>query len=203
MNNIFSKYFKCILLFTGCFSFCINISAQNWDINLLNDINPTTPNANFWINTSNSLYPISVISPASILATGFIKKDKALQQKGWKALSTLVINSALTQGLKYTINRDRPYVKYPLIIYPYEIESSKSFPSGHTSTAFATAASLSINFKKWYVVVPAYTWAASVGYSRMYLGVHYPTDVFAGAIVGVGSAYLSHWLNKKLFPSKQ
>ena len=203
MNNIFSKYFKCILLFTGCFSFYVNTNAQNWDINLLNNINPTNPNANFWVITSNSLYPVSVISPASILVTGFIKKDKILQQKGWKALSTLVINSGITYGLKYTINRDRPYVKYPLIIYPYNIESSKSLPSGHTSTAFATAASLSINFKKWYVVVPAYTWAASVGYSRMYLGVHYPTDVFAGAIVGVGSAYLSHWLNKKIFPPKQ
>jgi undecaprenyl-diphosphatase len=49
------------------------------------------------------------------------------------------------------------------------------------------------------VVVPAYAWAAGVGYSRMYLGQHYPTDVLAGAAIGIGSAYLSNWLNKKYF----
>jgi undecaprenyl-diphosphatase len=59
---------------------------------------------------------------------------------------------------------------------------------------------MSIQYKKWYVVVPAFAWAGSVGYSRLYLGEHYPTDVFAGAAIGIGSAYLSEWLNKKLFP---
>lgn len=118
-------------------------------------------------------------------------------------MGALVINTAITQGLKYAINRDRPYAKYPALINPYQIDNDPSFPSGHTSTAFATAASLSINFKKWYVVVPAYAWAASVGYSRLYLGQHYPTDVLAGAAIGVGSAYLSNWLNKKYFAKQK
>jgi membrane-associated phospholipid phosphatase len=74
-------------------------------------------------------------------------------------------------------------------------------PSGHTSTAFATATSLSMAYPKWYVIIPSYAWASSVGYSRMHLGVHYPSDVFIGAIVGSGSAFLTHkanqWLEKK------
>ena len=73
---------------------------------------------------------------------------------------------------------------------------SWSFPSGHTSSAFALATSLSIVYPKWYVIVPSYLWASSVGYSRMHLGVHYPSDVLAGALVGTGSAFLSHALNK-------
>jgi undecaprenyl-diphosphatase len=49
-------------------------------------------------------------------------------------------------------------------------------------------------------VVPAYGWAAMVGYSRLYLGEHYPSDVIAGAAIGAGSAFLSEWLTKKLWP---
>jgi membrane-associated phospholipid phosphatase len=78
---------------------------------------------------------------------------------------------------------------------------SPSFPSGHTSDAFATATSLSIAFPKWYVIAPSFLWACSVGYSRMDLGVHYPSDVMAGAIIGAGSAYLCYkanrWIQKR------
>jgi len=114
-------------------------------------------------------------------------------------VGSLVINTAITQGLKFAINRERPVTTYPGEVYPYRFDKSASFPSGHTSTAFATATTLTLEFKKWYVAVPAYAWAAGVGYSRIYLGEHYPTDVIAGAAVGAGSAVLSHWLSKKIF----
>jgi len=133
------------------------------------------------------------------IGCGFHQKDKALQQKGWQLCAAVVVNTAITQGLKYSINRNRPYQDYPTYIVPYQYDNDPSFPSGHTSTAFATATALSMEYKKWYVVVPSFTWAAAVGYSRLHLGEHYPTDVLAGAAIGVGSAYVSHWLTKKLF----
>jgi len=170
---------------------------------MLDNINPDVPSSSLWKNVSSSVYPIALATPFSMLAVGYIQKDKKLQQKGWDVVGAVFINTVITQGLKYSINRARPYEKYPAFVHPHDIESDASFPSGHTSTAFATATSLSINFKKWYVVVPAYAYAASVGYSRLYLGEHYPTDVFAGALVGAGSAYLGHWLNKKMFVKKK
>ena len=72
-------------------------------------------------------------------------------------------------------------------------------PSGHTSGAFATATALSLKYPEWYVIVPSYLWASSVGLSRMHLGLHYPTDVLAGAVLGAGSAYLTYKVNEWLW----
>lgn len=200
MKNII--HLKSILLFIGCFYFYSTVSAQNADINLLKKINPQYPHSGVMRGLTGSVYPVSLATPISLLTAGFIKKDKELQYKGLEAVGSLAVNTVITLGLKYTIDRQRPYDKYPGIIYPYSMETDPSFPSGHTSTAFATATTLSLEFKKWYVVVPAYAWAASVGYSRMYLGEHYPSDVIAGAVVGAGSAWLSHWATQKLFHKK-
>lgn len=177
----------------------LKLTAQNWEVNLLNSINPDKPTSSFQQNISKSVYPLSLAAPITMLGIGLFNKDNKLQKQSYKVMGSLLINTAVTQGLKYTINRTRPYAEYPLIINPYTIEKDASFPSGHTSTAFALATSLSIQYKKWYVVVPCYAWAVGVGYSRMYLGEHYPTDVLAGAAIGIGSAYLSQWLNKKIF----
>ena len=186
----------------GCFYFCKPLYAQNADINLLKKVNPQYPNSGAIRALTSSVYPVSLATPISLLTTGLIKKDKELQYKGLESIGSLAVNTVITLGLKYTINRQRPYEKYPGIIFPYSIETDPSFPSGHTSMAFATATTLSLEFKKWYVVVPAYAWAAGVGYSRMYLGEHYPSDVIAGAVVGAGSAWLSHWATQKLFHKK-
>jgi len=193
------KIYRSILLLIGCFSFFVNTQAQNWDINLLKKINPQNPNSSIMRGFTNSSYPIGIAAPLSLLAAGYIKKDKHLKYKGWEAAGSLAIAAIITEGLKHTINRDRPYIKYPNKIYPNSIENDPSFPSGHASVAFATATTLTLEFKKWYVAVPAYAWAAGIGYSRMYLGQHYPTDIIGSAVVGSGSALLSHWLNKKIF----
>jgi undecaprenyl-diphosphatase len=91
-----------------------------------------------------------------------------------------------------------------LDVFPNQIdETGKSMPSGHTAFAFTTATSIYLAYPKWYVALPAFTWATAVGYSRMYLGQHYPSDVLMGAIVGGGSACLTNWLNKKFIEKKK
>jgi len=193
---------KIILVFILLSSFLFG-SAQNLDLDLAKSINPRNPNSSYWKITSGSAYFVSPAVPVSLLVTGLIKNDKELKRKSYEMFGAIFLELAISETMKITINRQRPAEEYPGEIFPYSNASGKSFPSGHTSLAFASAASLSIQFKKWYVTLPAYAWAATVGYSRIYLGVHYPTDVLAGAAVGIGSAYLAHWLNHKLFGAKK
>lgn len=198
MNN--KKLIYRLLIAATCFFCATNLQAQNADINLLKSINPQNPNSSVMKGLSSSAYPVGAVLPLSQLVAGYVTKDKKLQYKGWETVGSLAVTVVVAEGLKYAINRQRPYVKYPGEVFPYDAtETGNSFPSGHTSIAFATATSLALEYKKWYVVVPAYVWAAGVGYSRLYLGEHYPTDVLAGAAVGAGSAWLSHWLTKKIF----
>ena len=76
------------------------------------------------------------------------------------------------------------------------------FSFGASSIAFSMATSLSIAYPEWYVIIPSMAYAGTVGYSRMYLGVHYPSDVLVGAIVGAGSSWLTYRANKWLRRSK-
>lgn len=173
------------------------LDAQNADINMLKKINvERNKNLDGTMKfVSNTEGYIGVGIPVSVCIAAIVTRDKQLLEKGVNMSLALAANSITTYALKRIINRDRPAVTYPYL-QAFETEKHYSFPSGHTSNAFCTATSLSLNFKKWYVVVPAYMWACGVGYSRMHLGMHYPSDVFAGALVGAGSALLTYKANQ-------
>jgi undecaprenyl-diphosphatase len=172
------------------------------ELNTLRRINPNNPNNAVWINLSNTSKYISVGVPVGYFVAGLIHDNKALKQKAAYTAASILLNTASTTLLKNVVKRERPYNNYTGI-FPDKIESDYAFPSGHTSSAFATATSLAITTKKWYVAVPAFAWSASVGYSRIYLGQHYPSDVIMGAIVGTSSAIICHWASKQLAKRKK
>ena len=172
------------------------------ELNTLRRINPNNPNNAVWNNLSNTSKYISVGVPVGYFVAGLIHDDKALKQKAAYTAASILLNTASTTLLKNVVKRERPYNTYTGI-FPDKIESDYAFPSGHTSSAFATATSLAITTKKWYVAVPAFAWSASVGYSRIYLGQHYPSDVIMGAIVGTSSAIICHWASKQLAKRKK
>jgi len=194
--RFFCFHLYILFLFAGT---PFQLSAQNFDINTLKELNVNRntkldPSMQF---ISNSEIYVGVGLPISVCIASFVKRDTKLFKKGINMSLALVANTATTFILKRAVNRDRPAVTYPYI-HAFESHKNHSFPSGHTSNAFCNATSLSLNFKKWYVVVPAYTWACAVGYSRMHLGMHYPSDVAAGALLGAGSAWVTYKANKWL-----
>lgn len=93
--------------------------------------------------------------------------------------------------LKPLTARIRPYIFDPSIQLIVGPESEFSFPSGHTISAFEGAVGLWIHHRKagWACIVLA----ALIGFSRLYLMVHYPTDVIAGMLLGIVLAFIASW----------
>jgi membrane-associated phospholipid phosphatase len=176
-----------------------NTYCQNWDIDLLKHINlerNRSLDGTFSLIT-NSASPVSYGTPVVMCLTGLIKHDSILFRNSLYIGSSVAVSAVITTIVKYTINRTRPFERYPFIEKKAS-GGSPSFPSGHTSEAFALATSVSLTYPKWYIIGPTFLWAGAVGYSRMDLGVHYPSDVLAGAIVGAGCAWLTYKVNQKL-----
>lgn len=150
-----------------------------------------------WVSVSNTL----VLSP--VPTVGFAIADLATPGSRYRpqavesALS-LGLTAATTMSLKAAVSRPRPWVEHRGNLQCIQHVSSYSFPSGHTSFCFAAATSLTLICPKWYVAVPAYLWAGSVGFSRLYIGAHYPSDVAAGALIGAGCAIAAHFLTPLL-----
>ncbi|MCC6702534.1 MAG: phosphatase PAP2 family protein [Fluviicola sp.] len=172
--------------------------SQNTDLDLLMSINGSyTKNGGTAMTiVSESVTPVAFGVPATMFAVGWINHNKDLQWKSTEIFASQLTNTIIVTSMKLGFKRERPYDTYPDQITKYGHGGSYSFPSGHTSTAFAFATSMSINYPKWYIIVPCYTYASAVGYSRMYLGVHYPSDVLVGALIGSASAVGTHYLFK-------
>lgn len=191
----------------GLFFLVLNplfIQAQgSGDYASLKIINPRYPYNPTFTTLSSTAYPICIGLPMGIMAVALIRENEKGQQIAYELGGGLLVTAAATGILKKLVNRPRPYETYN-DIYPNERESGNSFPSGHTSLAFSTATTLLLTTEKWYYAAPAYAWAMGVGYARIYLGQHYPSDVIAGAITGAAGAYLTHIINQKwLHPDRK
>ena len=100
--------------------------------------------------------------------------------------------------IKHIVDRTRPYEVIQGLVPLGNLPDDSSFPSGHTAISFAVSIVLLFTTKKRFGI-PAVILAVLIALSRMYVGVHYPTDVLGGMAVGIVCACISLWLGPKLW----
>ncbi len=174
--------------------------AVNFDLPILDRIA-----ANLWCPILDTVMPIiTLLGDAGIfwiaLSLVMILIPK-YRKMGWSMGISLLIGLLLCNlTLKPLVARPRPYdyqlehfgVTIPLLI---EKQSDFSFPSGHTIASFEAAVAMTLH--RWKLGVPALVLASLIAFSRLYLYVHYPTDVLASLVLGTAIAFLGTWLVKK------
>ena len=173
-------------------------SIQDFDDRIMIDLqNSHTPEqTGIMLFLSNTYRYGDIGVPAGLMLGGIINNDKGMRENSVFVASSTALSYGVMLLLKHVVKRRRPFIQN-LNIVPVYRAGSTSFPSGHASTTFSTATALSMAYPKWYVIAPAFLWAGSVSYSRMYLGVHYPSDVATGALIGAGSAVSMSFLKNK------
>ncbi len=106
--------------------------------------------------------------------------------------------------LKHLVGRVRPWVDFPALVPLVYEGDPNSFPSGHTSAAFSFAtAALRAGLPKGWMKVTVIVLAVTMALSRLYVGVHYPTDVLTGFLVGDLAGLTGWWLSTQLPKQKK
>lgn len=170
----------------------VKTDPDNCDVKLFRSINNYRT---AFLDKGLTISDYSVLPAAVIIPGGLFWYGRA-NHKNYDENTAVLIgfseltSVALTTAIKYIVKRPRPYISLSNVYVRKGILSDPySFPSGHTSTAFSIATELALRYPKYpQAYIPAYIWGLIVGYGRIYFGMHYPADVFGGAVVGSLSA---------------
>jgi undecaprenyl-diphosphatase len=170
-------------------------SFRELDIRILTAVNGNRIGAldGFFVIFTDSAGVVAFGIPLVLLLITLKTKNIVLRRKAWFMLAAVSVSAIVSNILKYSLALPRPYKLYPFI-EKLSGGGSPTFPSGHTADAFAFALAFCLCFRNKYLSALVFLWACLIAYSRMALGVHFPSDVLAGALIGLASAWLFHRL---------
>lgn len=128
-----------------------------------------------------------------IAAIYFMYNKRLAQRMLFITATSLAFNGIVKNFAK----RPRPFAVGDITPVRWETATGYSFPSGHTQTFATGSFAFAVHFKKLWLYVFSIAFTLLIGFSRMYLGVHYPTDVLCGAIFGFVFAFILNLLYDK------
>ena len=165
------------------------MSLSSLDLQLLLFFNiHVSPLVNtFFVILSYTIYLYTIL-----IGIYFYRKKE--RNKFVHLLISISVGLVVATFLKYFINRPRPFVTYPNQVMPLLNETDPSFPSRHAFIAFLLLNFIPTKFSRFAKYFSVF-YLLSIPISILYAGVHYPTDVFAGSILGFAFPYL---VNEKI-----
>ncbi|MDN3582116.1 phosphatase PAP2 family protein [Mucilaginibacter flavus] len=191
------KYRKLILILLVVLIAAVLLSSvfYSYDSQIVISLNSYRNPTMDWLflTITNIAGTITYVVAALALIISFIKRFKAIKLQLRAIALAAALSGLLATVLKHIIHRVRPQDVY-LVIRDLGPGGGWSFPSGHSCDAFVLAAILSLVYPKKRLIIPVYCWAITVGFSRMYLGVHYPSDVLGGVLIGSSMALLAYYI---------
>ena len=123
---------------------------------------------------------------------------KPTRKAGFSALCAMLIGLIVVNfTIKPLVARDRPWLVIENFLNLVEEHDPNSFPSGHTNAAFAFAIAVCMSAPKKWMKIAAVCAAVVMGLSRLYVGVHFPSDVLVGAVIGSLCGLAGSWVVKK------
>ncbi|MBA3843573.1 MAG: phosphatase PAP2 family protein [Actinobacteria bacterium] len=151
-----------------------------------------------WLGTIEKLGAVWIVIALLVAAARRVGVARTIAFGVFTGLTTLAADS-LSFLLKDATHRTRPFVAHPQI-HPLYVVHSSSFPAGHAATAFAGAVLLSAVAPR---LTPALVVLATlIAFSRIYDGVHYATDVLAGAVLGAAVGVVAALLLRRFGPAE-
>lgn len=125
---------------------------------------------------------------------------KGTRRTGASALCAMLIGLVVVNfTIKPLVSRPRPWLVIEDFVNLVPEHDPNSFPSGHTNAAFAFALAVCAAAPKRWMKIAAVCGAVLMGLSRLYVGVHFPSDVLAGAVIGSLCGLLGAWLIQKVW----
>lgn len=148
---------------------------------------------------SDSVNFFSMGVPLLIAIATEFKKESDKKRSRLSLLYVLLsigVAGLISYLIKKTFLEPRPY-EVDVRIVQLSVGGGYSLPSGHTTEAFSSIVALALLFPRWYVILPMFCWASLVALSRIYLGVHYPFDIFVGMMIGSSVSLTGYFLFRK------
>jgi len=184
-------------IYSGAGIACLGL-IMTQDKNLKSSLSKDENPGDFWSNVKNyGDAKFAGIGTGFIYITGLVSRNKSIRETGRMLLQSLVYSGSITLLLKTITGRSRPYYSESQYDFNwFEKDNDKlSFPSGHSTVAFAVSTVLAENIDTWWSRVGFYSVAALTAYSRVHDNQHWVSDAVLGSLIGFGSGYFVVHIN--------